>query len=311
MRLPNMNAGARAYLDRLAAANATPIYKLTPAEARASHDRRQADLMLPPLSICGTEDLLIDDRVPVRLYRPHGKQKAPVLVYLHGGGWTLGGLHSVDAICHDVCHLSGWAVLSVDYRLAPEHPFPAPLDDGRFVLERVLAGDVADGLDYTCVSVAGDSAGGTLAAVLALEYAQALTCQVLVYPVTDRARTVPEMDRFGTALNLDFAAMNWFWENYAPDPDMHEDWRVSPLCADEQLSAAPPALVVLAGYDPLYDEGRDYADKLAQSGCETELLVFPDQIHGFANQTALSTSPYALRDAVAGFLRRRAPETAT
>ena len=311
MRLPKMNAGARAYLDRLAAADATPIHKLAPVDARLSHDRRQADLMLPPLSICGTEDLLLKDRLGVRIYRPPEAQDAPVLVYLHGGGWTLGGLHSVDAICHDLCHLSGWAVVSVDYRLAPEHPFPAPLDDGRLVIERALSGELSDGLDPACVAVAGDSAGGTLAAVLALEYGQALTCQVLVYPVTDRARTVPEMDRFETPLNLDYAAMNWFWQNYAPEPDMHEDWRVCPICADAQMSAAPPALVVLAGYDPLFDEGREYADKLAERGCETELLVFPDQIHGFANQTALSTSPYLLRDAIAGFLRRKRPHTAT
>ncbi|MXQ07124.1 alpha/beta hydrolase fold domain-containing protein [Alphaproteobacteria bacterium GH1-50] len=305
MQLPRMNAGARAFLDRLAAEGGPPIYTLPPEVVRRQHNARQAELNLPPLHACDMREVQVTDDVAARLYLPDGEGPAPLMVFFHGGGWMLGTLDAVDALCQDLCHQSGWAVLSVDYRLAPEHPFPAPIEDGRAALRLARSGDLGDRIDPTRLAVAGDSAGGNIAAVLALEEGRALTAQVLIYPVTDRSRTHGSMERLGKGLNLDKAIMDWFWDNYVTDPGLHGDWRVSPLCFSGTTAPAP-TMVLLAGYDPLFDEGLAYADHLAGLGTPVETLIFPDQIHGFANQTALSEAPYAMRDGIAGYLRRRA-----
>lgn len=304
MRKPKINAGAGRYLDEIALAKAAPFHALSVNEARKLFVQKQARLNLPPTKKCQTQDLMIAGSVPIRLYTPSATKAAPVLVYFHGGGWTLGNLDTVDALCHDLCHQSQWAVLSVDYRLAPEHPYPAALEDGRQVLNAIVSGSFGDQINDTCIAIAGDSSGGNIAAVLALEWCEKLAAQVLIYPVTDRTKKHGSMVEFATGLNLDDTTMNWFWNNYVPDPALAGDWHVSPLYAEPNCPL-PPALVIVAGYDPLVDEGLAYADHLCGLGCETELLAFPDQIHGFATQSSLSSSPYLLRDAVAGFLRRR------
>jgi acetyl esterase len=306
-----MHPSARAFIEKMTALAPTPLHQMTPCDARRVFAERHSKLVAPTVT-CTTKDLVIpgaEADVLVRLYNlPESVTKpTPVLVYFHGGGWVVGDLEMVDSLCHDLCLRSGATVVSVDYRLAPEHPFPAPLQDGRTVLQYLREYAVELNICPLSIVVAGDSAGGNIAAVLALEDAQAgrsLAGQVLIYPVTDISREHGSMDRFAQGLNLDRATMRWFAHAYQPYVQKRQDWRVSPLLAPMHTPSAP-ALVLTAGYDPLHDEGAAYANQLSQSGTEVEYVCFATQIHGFANQTLLSNDPQALRDLVAGFIKRR------
>ncbi|MFV0384737.1 alpha/beta hydrolase [Paracoccus sp. (in: a-proteobacteria)] len=306
-----MHPSARALIDQMIALAPEPLYQMTPPEARAAFDDRHSRLVRPAISVGHTVSRRFPGaqaEVPVRLYYPVGAadEDLPVLVYFHGGGWVIGNLETVDALCHDLCAQAQAVVVSVDYRLAPEHPFPAAIEDGQAVLDALRAEAGALRVDARRIFVAGDSAGGNIAASLALIEADAghsLAGQVLIYPVTDVSTTHSSMLRFASGLNLDAATMQWFGDCYLPDPEMRSDWRASPLLA--RMTAPPaPALVVTAGYDPLLDEGAAYATRLASAGTPVEYLCFATQIHGFATQTAVSSEGYLLRDVIAGFLRR-------
>ena len=310
MKRPALDPAARAFLDKMIAAAPTPLWQMAPEAARAAFNERAARVVRPACVPCRTEERSFDGpggAVPVRLYYPPGGgADLPAVVYFHGGGWVVGTLAMVDALCHDLCAQSGAIVVSVDYRLAPEHPFPAAIEDAAAVLDGLRAEAGALGLDAGRMVVAGDSAGGNIAAVVALEAAAAgrdLAGQVLIYPVTDLSRAHPTMTEFATGLNLDAATMGWFGDCYQPDRALRGDWRLSPLLAPMAQPAAP-ALVITAGYDPLHDEGAAYADRLSAAGTQVEYLCFATQIHGFANQTMLGSAPYLLRDAIAGFVRR-------
>jgi acetyl esterase len=214
--------------------------------------------------------------VPVRVYRPQRDAVLPAIVHLHGGGWVLGDLDTHDSVCRDLAAGSGCAVVAVDYRLAPEHPFPAALEDSLAAVQAV--GQL--GLDPDRVALFGDSAGGGLAAVIARELRGAIRHQALVYPVCDaRVGATGSYASFAEGYFLTTADMRWFAGHYAAAADP-ADPRLSPLAADD-LTGAAPATIVLAECDPLHDEGVAYARRLEEAGVDVELRVFAGQLHPF------------------------------
>jgi acetyl esterase len=221
---------------------------------------------------------------PVRLYRPRPRSAGalPALVYLHGGGWVIGGIDDVDGLCRELAAGAGCAVLNVGYRLAPEHPFPAAVEDAWAVLAAVAADPRRYGADPRALAVAGESAGGNLAAVTALrarDEGLPLSHQLLVYPVTDTAMDTPSWAAYGTGLGLDASGMAMFMDLYRADADP-ADPRLAPLRAPD-LSGAAPATVITAEYDILRDEGEAYARRLAEAGVPVELHRFPGTVHSF------------------------------
>lgn len=226
--------------------------------------------------------------VTIRIHRGIGAPRAGAraVLYLHGGGWVIGNLNSHDEICRWLANLSNAVVVCADYRLAPEHKFPAGLEDCmaslRFMAEN--AGEL--GIDPARIAVAGDSAGGNLAAVLALLARDGLTpplaAQILIYPNTDARQTADSYRRFGDGFGLTASTMAWFRDHYVRTPDDISDWRVSPLLASS-LAGAAPAFVVTAGHDILADEGTAYAERLRTDGVPLVLRPWPGQIHGFVS----------------------------
>jgi acetyl esterase len=239
-----------------------------------------------PLPGVEATELRIGD-LAARLYRPtEATEPSKLLVYYHGGGWVIGDLDSHDDLCRFLAKHAEVRVLSVDYRLAPEHPFPAAVDDAisgyRYALE--YADEL--GTEPDAIAVAGDSAGGNLAAVVAHHATRSdLTkpvFQLLLYPAVDATVRRRSRELFGNGFLLTDGDMNWFMNHYLPDADGRRDPRVSVLLADD-LSGLPPAHVVTAGFDPLRDEGEAYARRLEESGVPVVARRFPDLIHGFAN----------------------------
>jgi len=277
---------ARAFLDQLAAANIPDVPALTPREARAQMDVASLMLGRPP-QVGRVEDRTFPGPagpVRVRLTAPGGSGPFPGLVYFHGGGWVVGGLGSHDHLCRAITAASGVSVVSVDYRLAPEHPFPAAVDDAEAAA--VWAADHAAelGIDPARLAVGGDSAGGNLAAVVARRARDRgrprLAFQLLIYPIADSDMDTPSYLENAEGYLLTRAAMAWYWGQYVPDPGRRRDPDASPLRAAD-LSGLPPALVVTAGHDPLRDEAEAYARRLTDAGVPVRLAAYPGMIHGF------------------------------
>lgn len=242
---------------------------------------------------------------PARLYVPTGASSpGPLLVFFHGGGWVYGDLDSHDPPCRFLAERSGVRVLSVDYRLAPEHPFPAGYDDAMSAYRWVVENAASLDADLPRLGVGGDSAGGNLAAVIAIDAARTglpLAFQLLVYPATDASQRTASRELFGSGYYLSDEFMDQALDRYVPDPDLRLDPRVSPLLGDVPAGLAP-AYVATAGFDPLRDEGEAYARKLADAGAEVELRRFPDQIHGFLNVVGAGRSARAASAEVAARL---------
>lgn len=262
---------------------------LTPEEARA----QMAALApkRPPTPVDTVDNASVPGpagAIAVRIYRPlgAGSRALPVLVYLHGGGHVLGNLDSHDETSRHLANTAGALVVAVDYRLAPEHKFPAAAEDSFAVTQWAAAEAGRYGGDGSRLAVAGDSAGGNLAAVVALMARDAggpkLAIQVLVYPVADYSCDgTASYETFASGYGiLDAASMRWFRNHYLRGPEDVLDWRASPLRAGD-LSGLPPALVLLAECDPLHDEGLAYAERLRQAGNAVELVEYPGMAHGF------------------------------
>lgn len=272
--------------------------------------------LLPPGPDVRTEDRTIPGPggdVAVRVYTPEGDGPFGVLVFFHGGGWTIGDLATHDHPCRTLCQDAGVVVVAVDYRLAPEHPYPAPLDDC-WAATRWVA-DHADqlGADATRLAVGGDSAGGNLAAVVALmardEGGPDIALQLLVYPSVDLRPDAVEryasLRENAEGYVLTLATMEFFGENYLPDRSVADDWKVSPIVAPSH-AGLPPALVITAEFDPLRDEGAAYARALQEAGVEVTHTLYDGTVHTMyqlapildAGQRALAESSQALRDAL-------------
>jgi acetyl esterase len=242
------------------------------------------------------------DGVPCRLYAT--RPDAPVFVYLHGGGWCYGSIESVDRVCRRIADRSGCAVLSVDYRLAPEHVFPAGLDDVETVLRYVRKSGPSLGVDPARLAIGGDSAGGQLATVAARrqrDAAMPLDHQVLIYPALDPLTSAESYDEVGQ-YGLDRASMRLAWETYVPDPRLRLTPDVAPLAVAD-LSGMPPTLIITAEYDALRDEGADYADALVAAGVPVVHTRYMGVNHGFARKLAVIDAARAATDQVASVLR--------
>jgi acetyl esterase len=223
------------------------------------------------------------DGVAARLYRPNDRKDLGLLVFYHGGGWVLGSMNTHDDVCRKLALAMGHAVLSVDYRLAPEFAFPEPLNDCIVALRWAHANAAQLGIDATRIAVGGDSAGGNLAAVVANLQPVPLKFQMLIYPVTDATRSSQSYKDNGEGYRLTAAGMKWFCDHYVSGSiGTPTDPRVSPLFADATtLASAPPAIVITAEYDPLRDEGEQYAHRLIDAGVACSLTRYYGQVHGF------------------------------
>ncbi|MET3439281.1 acetyl esterase [Variovorax paradoxus] len=281
---------ARALLDFIEARGIPPTHTLSPAEARAFYRDRRAATQPEAPQVAEVRELKADGphgAIPVRLYRPLGAAAdaaLPVLVYFHGGGWVIGDLDTHDVLCRSLANGAGCAVASIDYRMGPEHRFPAAVDDVLAATRWVRREAVSLGLDAGRLAVGGDSAGGNLAAVAAIAARDAgdlpIAFQLLIYPATDMRRGHPSHQANGQGYLLTSDTMTYFHDHYIDDARHDLDWRASPLLHTD-LSGLPPALVLTAGYDPLRDEGMAYAEALTAAGNRAAYVCFERQIHGF------------------------------
>ena len=242
--------------------------------------------------------------VPVRIYRPQAASTLPSLVYLHGGGWVAGDLETHDSMCRYLANQVGAVIVNVDYRLAPEHPYPEPLDDCWAVTEWVA--EHADELGIDRLGIAGSSAGGNLAAAIALRARDAggptLALQVLIYPVLDSTMSTPSFATLGANYYLTTDQMQWYWNCYVPDASRRTDPPASPTHALD-LGGVAPAVVVTAEFDPLRDEGEQYADRLRAAGVPTVSLRVEGQPHGFLGLAGAVAQPTDARRRIADMVR--------
>ena len=285
-----------------------PAHEVPVDQARAGHEAETEHLSGPGEPVAEVRDLEIDaagGAIPVRVYRPEGDGPLPVVAYFHGGGWMLGSIESFDTVVRALANAAGVIVASVGYRLAPEAPFPAGLDDSVCALRWAAAEARTLGADPERLAIAGDSAGGNLATVVArrLRDDVPLRAQVLIYPVTDAGCNTASYREFGERHGLTAASMQRFWNLYLDGAEgLQPD--ASPLRADD-LAGLPPAFVLTAGFDVLRDEAEAYVEALRDAGVEVRHSRYAGAIHGFWRWLAVTKLARAAVDEVAGELRAR------
>jgi acetyl esterase len=284
-----LHPDARKLLDLIEQSGMPPTYTLSPEDARSFYRERRRFTQPDAPSLDLVRDLSAEGPagpIPLRLYRPAPAAAGalPVLVYFHGGGWVIGDLDTHDVLCRQLAIGSGCTVVSVDYRMGPEHRFPAAVDDCLAATQWVARNAALLGIDASRLAVGGDSAGGNLAAVVAIAARDvgnpAIAWQLLIYPATDQRRIAPSHTTNAQGYLLTADSMRWYHDHYIDDTRHDLDWRASPLLC-EDLSGLPPSLVLTAGYDPLRDEGIQYAQRLTEAGSRATHVSFERQIHGF------------------------------
>jgi acetyl esterase len=281
-------------------------FTLTP-ETNPQELRELYSALTPPvqITVAHVENRTVpgpEGEIPVRIYRPEGDNAKPAIVYYHGGGWVIGSLETHDAVCRALTNAVDAVVFSIDYRMAPEHPFPAPMDDAFAALKWIHANATDLGIDPSRVAVAGDSAGGNLAAVvgqLARDAGGLPVCfQLLIYPVTDHEFTSASMNDNAEGYFLTRDAMRWFYSHYLNDPGEGDDARVSPIRASD-LSGLPPAFVITAEFDPLRDQGVAYATAMRDAGTTVAAHTYDGMFHGFLSMVDwIDAGKVAFDDAV-------------
>ncbi len=283
---PTLTPRMAGLLDKIRRAQRPPFHTMTPDEARRSYEAAAEILDLPRAPLARVDDFTLPagDGTPLRarLYAPTRDAGLPVLLYLHGGGFTIGGLETHDSLCRQLALRSGAAVVALDYRLAPEHRFPVAVDDAWAAMHWLAAHATTLGLDPTRFAVGGDSAGGTLAAVCAIRARDTglpLRLQVLITPGAVAHADTPSHEQFANGYLLDAESIAWFFDHYIARAQ-RRDWRFAPLEA-ESLDEVAPACVVLAECDPLVDEGVAYADRLRAAGVAVELDLVRGVTHDF------------------------------
>jgi acetyl esterase len=304
-----LDPGALSVLDLIKQLGRPPIHTLTAAEAREVSAKSRSVLQPEPAAVAEVQDLECPGPLgPIRLrrYRAAGTDPTevlPCLLFLHGGGWVIGDLDSHDQPCRTLANAARCCVIAVDYRMAPEHLYPAAVEDAAAALRFVAAQAAALRIDPARLAVGGDSAGGNLAAVLSLMSRDGalppIGYQMLLYPATDMAGERPAYQRFTEGLILTAQTMRWFIDHYVPDQARRYEWAASPLRATS-LAGTPTAYVMTAGYDPLVDEGIAYARRLEEDGVRVTHVHMADQLHAFLTMGKfIPASDLALRHAAA------------
>jgi acetyl esterase len=309
----SLDPKARALLDMVYRVGAPRFHELSVAQARHSMEKLLFAFRPEAPAVASVTEVPIPRQdgsvLMARLYRPISAEpeaRLPLLVYFHGGGWCVGDVPSYDVVCRELANLSGWAVLSVDYRLAPEHPFPAAVEDAW--LAAVWAVDNADLLEIEAEALAfgGDSAGGNLAIVTALQARERgfpTPCQLLlIYPCTEAVSRRPSRERYGEGYFLDRDTLAWFIARYLPNGET-EDWRVSPMRA-ASLAGLAPMFLLTAGCDPLTDDCLAFAERVRAEGGEVEHHAAPGMVHGFFTLGKFFPQANAAVRAAAEALRR-------
>jgi acetyl esterase len=285
-----LDPDAAAVFKAFQEAGRPPYETVSPAEARELYLKGRVVSNPEPPELASVKPLAIPSpagSIPARIYTPVKLRQtnglAPCLVFYHGGGWVIGDLDSHDVVCRKLADEGELIVISVDYRLAPEHKFSAAVDDASAAAKWIAANAGQFGIDPSRLMVGGDSAGGNLAAVVAISARDGngpdIAGQVLIYPATDFAMTHPSHSEPDTSLLLTHSVIRWFSNHYLGDSDIN-DWRASPARATT-LAGLPPAYVLTAGADPLRDEGDEYARRLKEAGVPVTYRSFPGQFHGF------------------------------
>ena len=312
-----LHPDARTLLDLIEERKLPPMHTLTPVDARTFYRDRRFFTQPAPPEVGAVIDTRCDGphgAIPLRIYRPLGAGATPmqgvvlpVLVYYHGGGWTIGDLDTHDVLCRELCNGSRAVVVAVDYRMAPEHRFPTAVDDAIAATAWVRRQASELGVDAARLAVGGDSAGGNLAAVVAIAARDAgdlpIAYQLLIYPATDMRRGHPSHSANGSGYLLTTETISYYHDHYIVDPAHDLDWRASPLLHPD-LSRLPPALVLTAGFDPLRDEGFEYANRLAAAGNRATYVCFERQIHGFITMGKVIDEANAAVTLCAGELAR-------
>ncbi len=297
-----------AMLAELAATPGPALHEMSPAQSREMYR-----MMRPPnpeLIVGNVEDRAIDGpagAIPIRIYTPVGSGPFGILINFHGGGWVIGDLDTADAVCRDFCTSANCIVVSVDYRMAPEHPYPAAVVDS--YAATCWVADNAESLGGNGkLAVGGESAGGNLAAVVALkardEAGPAIDFQLLAYPVVDADLSLASYRENGEGYLLTTDTMAWFWDHYCPDHGKRAQWEASPMQA-ENHAGLPPALIVTAEFDPLRDEGEAYAATLKAAGVDAQAIRFDGLIHDFLATAQLFPVSREAFDRVAGLLSEK------
>ncbi|XAH26123.1 alpha/beta hydrolase [Xylophilus sp. GW821-FHT01B05] len=277
----------RGVIDAMERARRPPLHTLSPAAARKAYAAGAGVLEISRPALPRVENFTIPARdghaLPARLYAPTVGTALPLLLYTHGGGFTIGSIETHDTLCRELARQAGCMVVSIDYRLAPEHKFPTAAHDAWDALAWIAANAATLGADATRLAVGGDSAGGTLAAVnavLARDAGLRLALQLLIYPGTTAHQDTPSHQRFAEGYVLGEASITWFFDQYVRNRADRDDWRFAPLNADD-VDGVAPAWICLAECDPLVDEGVAYADKLRAAGVPVDLEIYRGVTHEF------------------------------
>ena len=310
--MTNIDPDVEALIAVGRAAGSPPFEAMSANEARRIYDARRETHQLAHEVVSERRDFTVSGPagpIPLRLYRPAqvlADLALPCLVFMHGGGWVLGNLDSHDGLCCRLANQARCCVISIDYRLAPESPFPAAVEDCVAAYKAIVANAATLKIDPIRIAVGGDSAGGNLAAVLALMGRDGTVPppiqQTLIYPVVDIDQGVDDYGPNSDGMLITGATMVYFRDQYVPHAANRADWRASPFKAIS-LAGLPPALVVVCGHDPLKSEGRAYADRLDREGVKVTLLQLSDLPHGVITMTKVVRAAINIQDFVAASLR--------